>query len=469
MTEVLSKRRWTMLSLLFDKNFFIGVFSVVIIFLIIWLCVKYPSARMACFIILTVGFAVLTAYCTINLNIYYNAEGGIYGRISGLFSPTISVSETTIEISNLELIQYLDTDTYYCKIISDKTIEIDSSKSYQLYINNTPCSNSTISSNYISCEYRYQFLDEKEEVLCDDTLQIRFVFNTNNSYFYIYTENGTESVKYWNYYINKNNFVITLTELTSSNGNEIQFGSGEHGIYYKVDYVYNSNYVETKYFEENSYLELPNLVGVESWTIDDQVVNQNYVITSDIVVEANFTDFSFYMTNCVVCELENGYLIGCLDSSKVGLIYYDKQTESYSVVSFYGYGYTGYSKISNSKCIISSIYDSVEAVFFDETTMSVTRMSFDYDYGLIFANDSMIKVIYSNENVEGVYVYDVLNGTTETIYETGYWTSFSSKFNESTGEWSYAIIQNSSYDYYLRYDFIQEKMTEINSDMVVGF
>ena len=129
-----------MLSLLFDKNFFIGVFSVVIIVLIIWLCVKFPSARIACFIILSVCFTALTAYCVVNLNIYYNAKGGIYGQITGLFSPTVAVSETTIEFNNLELIQYLDTDTYYCEIISDKAIEIDSRKNYQMYINETPCS-----------------------------------------------------------------------------------------------------------------------------------------------------------------------------------------------------------------------------------------------------------------------------------------------------------------------------------------
>lgn len=458
-----------MLSLLFDKNFFIGVFSVIIIFVIIWLCVKYPSARMACFIILTIGFAGLTTYCVVNLNIYYNAKGGIYGQISGLFSPTVSVNETTIEFNNIELIQYLDTDTYYCKIISDKVIEIDSKKNYQMYINDTPCSNSKISSNYITSEYHYQFFNEKDEILCDDSLQIRLVFNANNSYFYIYTENGTQSVKYWNYYINKNNFTISLKEFNQQNNNQIHFGSGEVENFYKVDYVFTENYVETKYYKGNSHLELVNLVGIENWTIGEQVVNSDYVITSDIVVEANFMEFDKYMIGCMVCELENGYIIGNTDSTKIGLIYYDKQSLDYSIISFYGYGYGGSSKVSDHIVVLTSDYATIGDILFNETTKSIMHLDLDFDYGYMFANNSMIKVAGSYKDKEGVYVYDIQLGTMEQIYETGYWTSFSGKFNELTGESSYVNIRNSTDDYHLRYDFIEEKLDEIDNDMVVGF
>ena len=458
-----------MLSLLFDKNFFIGVFSVIIIVLIIWLCVKFPSARMACFIILSVVFTGLTAYCVVNLNIYYNAKGGIYGQISGLFSPSVSVGETTIEFNNLELIQYLDTNTYYCEIISDKAIEIDEDKNYQMYINNTPCSSSKISSNYISSEFRYQFLNEKDEVLCDDTLQIRLVFNKNNSHFYIYTENGTETIKYWNYYINKNDFVISLQETNTSNFDKINFATGEFDDFYKVQYIYTDNFTETRYFKANSKLELVNLVGIANWSIDEQTVNENYVITKDITVEANFYEFDRYMTNGLVCELENGYLIGASGPTNVGVVYYSKQTQEYSVVSFYGYGYNGYSQLSDHIALITSEYSTIDSLIFNETTMEIMHFNFAFDKGLIFANNSMLKVVYANENVEGVYVYDVYNKTTEKIYETGYWTNFYSKFNESTGEYSSVNIRNSNYDYYLRYDFIEEKLDEIDNDMVVGF
>ena len=458
-----------MLSLLFDKNFFIGVFSVVIIVLIIWLCVKFPSARIACFIILSVCFTALTAYCVVNLNIYYNAKGGIYGQITGLFSPTVAVNETTIEFNNLELIQYLDTNTYFCEIISDKAIEIDSRKNYQMYINETPCSSSTISSSYITSEFRYQFLNGQNEVLCDDTLNIRLVFNKNNSHFYIYTENGTETVRYWNYYINKNNFVISLKETNESFQNEIHFGTGEFEELYKVDYVYTENYTETKYFKQNSQLPLVNLAGIENWTINGEIINENYLVTSDITVQANFKDFDKYMIGCVVCELENGYILAASHEDNVGIIYFDKQMEKYSVLSLYGYSYNGYSRVSDHIAIITSRYDSVDSLMFDESTMDLTCFDFEYDYGLMFANDSMIKIVYSFKDKEGVYVYDIYEKTTETIYKNGYWTKFTSDFNEFTGESSTVNIRNSEYDYHLEYDFITKELNEIDNDMVVGF
>jgi len=458
-----------MLSMLFDKNFFIGVFSVVIIFLIIWLCVKYPSVRLACLIILTCGFAGLTGYCIVNLNIYYNAQGGIYGEITGLFSSSVSVEEKVITFDNLELIQYLDTDTYYCKIITDKVIAVDENKHYEMYVNDVPCSNSMISAEYISCDYRYQFFGEKEQLLCDDTLQIRLVFNKNNSYFYIFTENGTNSVKYWNYYINKNDFVISIKETNFSKDNEINYAYGEVDELYRVDYVYTDDYVETKYYTKNSHLELVNLVAVENWTIDNVAVSNDYTVNKDLTVKANFMGFDPYLYECVVREASNGYLIGS-NENKVGLVYFDSQTEKYSVVSFYGYGWNGTSKIGEDVVVMSSIYNEIDTVIFMESTKTIVHLKQDFDYSYSFSDGNMLKIVGSNANQKGVYLYDVLSNTTTKLYEDDYWTNYKGKWNEFTGSASIVRITNKAGTYYLQYDFITQSLSKnVVSSGEVGF
>lgn len=458
-----------MLSLLFDKNFFIGVFSVIAIFLLVWLCVKYPSVRLACFIILSCGFAGLTAYCIVNLNIYYNAQGGIYGEITGLFSPSVSVEEKVIAFDNLELIQYLDTDTYYCKIITNKVIEVDENKHYEMYVNDVPCSNSNISSEYISCDYRYQFFGEKEQLLCDDTLQIRLVFNKNNSYFYIYTENGTNSVKYWNYYINKNDFVISIKEKNYSKKNEINYASGKVDELYKVDYVYTDDYIETKYYTKNSHLELVDLVAVENWTIDNVVVTNSYTINKDLTVKANFMEFDPYLYECVTRDASNGYLIGS-NKNKVGLVYYDGQTEKYSVISFYGYGWSGTDKIKDDVLVFSSNYADVDTIVFMESTKAIVHLQQKFDYSYSFSDGNVLKIVGSNANQKGVYMYDVLNNTTSMLYEGDYWTSYKGKWNEFTGSGSSVRITNRAGTYYLQYDFITQSLSKnVVSSGEIGF
>ncbi|MGN1201339.1 MAG: hypothetical protein ACI4R8_03695 [Candidatus Caccovivens sp.] len=465
-----------MMSLLFDKNFFIGVGSVVVIFLLIWLCVKFPSARLACIMIFSLGFAGLTAYCVVNLNVYYTASGGIYGEITGLFAPSVSVEETSIHFDNLELIQYLDTDTYYCKIITDKVIDVDNEKKYQVYVNDVPCSNSQITEGYISCEYRYQFFDAKKNLLCDDTLQIQLVFNKNNSYFYVFTENGTTSVKYWNYYINKNNFVVSLKEASYTSSNDINFGDEITAPIYKVELQLSDELTQTQFYKEGEKLALPKLVAVERWFWEDgfEVVENGYSVNNDMVIKPEFVTFDRYMNECAVCELENGFLIGSSRADTFGLAYYNSSSQSYMIVSTEGYGWNGCSSYVGGAASLSSIYSEVKEIVFLEGTKQVITLDYDDTKPhALFADESVVKMVYANKNEKGIYLYDFLTETTTKIYDKEYWTNFNGKWNEMTGKGSSVSIKGTNETYYLEYDFVLGTFHEIqypdDGDDIVGF
>ena len=97
------------------------------------------------------------------------------------------------------------------------------------------------------------------------------------------------------FYINKNDFVISLKEINESTQNEISFGTGEFEELYKVDYVYTENYIETKYYLENSRLPLVNLAGIENWTVNGEIVNDSKQDTKRWLKDVHFENYNLDM------------------------------------------------------------------------------------------------------------------------------------------------------------------------------
>lgn len=457
-----------MLSLLSNPSFFTGIFVAVIIVSLIYLMIKYPSFRIACFFILVIVYVFITLYCVINLNIYYNASGGIFGEVTGLFSPTVTVEESVFNFDNLELVQYLDTDTYYCKITSDKVVTVDDEKDYMVYVNEKPCSNVVVNKDLLSADYHYLFFDENNDLLCDDTLIIRFSFGINESYCYVETKNGSESVQFWNYYFNRNNFIVSFKENSYLSDSEIKYGTGDVPQLYKVDYVYTDNQVETKYYTENSKLELTNIVGIENWTIENVVVDETYVIQSDLTVKANFYETNQLLEIYQPIEMLNGNLI-VSNAEEKGIIYVDNETQSITVISDYGYGWNEYSLCQNGFIHLKSKYSTVEPRVFVEWTKEIYKLDFDYDYYYFYGNSVMCKLIYSVKNQEGFYLYDFLTNETTQLHSEETWTSFVGKYNENTGSYSTVKIKGQNEDYYYTYDFVKDSLVQHDSDKIVGF
>ena len=113
-----------MISMLFDTSWFYDLMLIVLIGFVIFLVLKYKQARVpvACVLLLIlIGF---TAYAGIELNYYYSAEGGIFGKISGIFETnTVAVSEQTFSFDNIELTQETG-DTYSLKILINEVFTL---------------------------------------------------------------------------------------------------------------------------------------------------------------------------------------------------------------------------------------------------------------------------------------------------------------------------------------------------------
>lgn len=434
---------------------------------VVWLCFKYNQCRLVFGTLLVVVLILSSCYSGIQLNYYYSATGGIFGQLTGIFNTNVVVVEkTSFTLSNIELTKE-NGNTYSASIVTNEILELESNEYYNVYVNNAPCSNVQNARDYVSAEYRYVFYNEDFEILCIDTLYLKFAFYSNSTLLTVETDGGAEAVKFWNYYFNKNTFVVSINTGSYHEDDNLSFGEGEVPKVYKVCYVYSDSQIETKLYEANETLELKNIVGIENWTVNEAIVDETFVVNDNLYVYANFYDVDHLLNYHGTAEMLNGTLIYSYETTKTGMIYIDNETQAITVVSDYGYGWTGYSSNNGFACIFSN-YSTVNPCVFIEETKTLYQLNFAFDYSSLYGDSTMCKLIYSVKNQEGFYLYDVLNDTTTKLHSTEIWTSFTSKFNEFTGAWSTVNIKGQNEDYYYSYDFIQDKLVQHDSDAIVG-
>ena len=197
-----------MLGLLFNFDFWIwiGIF----VGIVVWLrfCSKYESFKVATLGILAIALVGFTGYSAVNLGVYYNAQGGIYGVIDEDSNPDVKIEGLRFEFSNLNLTQVLDSNVYRLEIVKEP-FKIDVDSTYGVFVNGNLATNNNVSAKLVKAGYRFLFKNIDGEILCDDTLDLTFVFNANNTKLLVETENP-EAVKYWHSYFNNNGFVVTL-------------------------------------------------------------------------------------------------------------------------------------------------------------------------------------------------------------------------------------------------------------------
>ena len=227
-----------MFSLLFDSGFWYDLIFIVLIGFIIFLCFKYPNSRVYVFSFLGIVFVGFTAYCGIQLNFYYSAEGGVWGYINGLIDNNTATTEVTdtikYSLENIVLTQNPD-GSFSATIYSDDKFELKQDTSYGVYVNDEPCTQVDFSSNFVRAEYRYAFLDNDLEVLMDDTLQFNIAFYENSSSFTLTTHGGQEAVDYWNKYFSRNNLVVEVKPTDYTKDNQLTI-NGSYDEYVTLNY-----------------------------------------------------------------------------------------------------------------------------------------------------------------------------------------------------------------------------------------
>ena len=280
-----------MLSLLFDTQFWYDVLLVICIIGLIILCVKVKGARVFVFSLLGIGLIGITGYCGVELNNYYNAEGGIYGYISGLILPDQKVENDdkfSLTLNNLVLQQELN-DRYSTMIYLDDSIKLDETANYGLFVNEIYCP-ATISSDFVLGSYSYTFMDAKLDELLSDTLHFQFAFYEKGAELKLYTDGGQTAVDYWNKYFSRNTMVVSVEQTDIVIDSSIEEGSGDVSDFKVVNYYYEDELVFKQVYKVGSTITPPVRVpgidvgtSVETWlTVDGSVFDFSTKITEDL-------------------------------------------------------------------------------------------------------------------------------------------------------------------------------------------
>ena len=280
-----------MLELLFNASFWYGLLIAAIVIVIVWICGKYPSARVFVLtgVVIVVSIVLLggSIYCGVNLNAYYNERGGIFGAITGIFETNTSevVDEMDIKINNIELIQE-NGDVYSATIMIDKVLDLDDGTQYGIYVNDNFVDNID-NPNYARAEYTYTFQNNSLTELLTDTLILDFAFDSTSTTLIVTTNGGVDAVSYWNSYFNKNNFIISIEESNYNPGNDLTYTDGEAGEYFKVQYYAEGSYLYSKLYILNSTITETYHVSGKTflgWSLTEggEIISSDYKVVQDI-------------------------------------------------------------------------------------------------------------------------------------------------------------------------------------------
>lgn len=201
-----------MITALFSAKFAYAILAVVFIIALIWLIFSKPQSRVYIWSIFVIAIAATAIYSGIKLDLYYNAQGGVYGYITSLFNKPnqVEVDSTTFTFDNIVLTQEDNSDVYSASMFTTDVIKLKNDESYAVYVNNTPCSYVNTAPDFLKAYYNYNFYSREGEVLHSDNLELYFSLDDAGISIEVLTRGGTTSVKYWNQYFHNNNFNVRV-------------------------------------------------------------------------------------------------------------------------------------------------------------------------------------------------------------------------------------------------------------------
>lgn len=193
-------------------NLFYLTLGIVAFIGIIYLCSISSAARIVFGTILVFCIAASAVFSGIKLNQYYSAEGGIYGKIENFFgvNEAETIDDLTYKLNNVNLKPTINENEYSAEFFIYESKETTENTNFILLLNDTPCSNVKVGGDYVAAEFIYNFYDEDEQLILHDTMNIRIATYKNYTYIHLTTDGGSEAVKLWHYYFEKNDAVLKL-------------------------------------------------------------------------------------------------------------------------------------------------------------------------------------------------------------------------------------------------------------------
>ena len=346
---------------------------IIVVALIFILCLKYKNGRIFIFTFLIVAFIAFTAYCGVQLNFYYSSSGGIYGQLVSIYNPNEVVITDNVSYSfkNLVLTQE-EGDIYSAKITSDEVLDmvLDENAVYGVYINGLPCNYVEITEDYVIAKYTYTFLDENLNELKTDTLTLRFAFYTNSTYLSVTTSGGSEAVKYWNYYFNKNVFEVTIDNKGYSYSSDISFGNGDISEYVIISYYIDDELYLKQVYKKGSTINLPTTQDdrVYCWKLNNEIVTDDYIIKDTALLHQSLKD-EINIDRYLVINLDNnGSIVDDLsfdlkvnNNEIKNLNYYQEEVAYEYNIELYNISYEGFKSFDGTK-MTKYVLDGIKAL-----------------------------------------------------------------------------------------------------------
>ena len=252
-----------MFTLLFDSGFWYDLMFISVAIVLIYLCFKYKSAKWILLAVTGIALIGFTAFCGIELNSYYSADGGIFGYISGIVETnkvtTTITDNVEFSFTNVVLTQETNSETYSAKIYLNDIIELDESKSYTVFVNKEPSSNVVFSAgttSYVRSQYSYSFLDDNLNSLCNDILTFNFAFFDKGTEIKISTQGGQAASDYWRKYFTRNNFIVEIKSTNYTAEDDLSFTDGDISNYCTLTYWVDGSEYMTQVFDINQKVTL---------------------------------------------------------------------------------------------------------------------------------------------------------------------------------------------------------------------
>jgi len=363
-----------MLNLLVNETFWLGLIIVVLLIAVVYLCIKFETARWITGTIATCILFASAVYSCCQLNIYYSAEGGIYGYINSLIRNNQVVEQKGLEfkLTNISLTPTVNENEYSAMFYIDDVLVVEDGVEYGIFINGMPCANNKFADDHLGANFTYNFYGEEDELLMSDKLTIRIALFKNSTYIYLRTSGGSDAVNYWHKYFEKNDVMVNIKPFTYKPNSQFQIveGSDDNAVYaryYNADneicYIQNCYKGETLSFplyNENDRLKF------SGWSIDGKQEIDNFVIKEDT---------NFYA--CYNTVLSNDdYLKYALQTMKDGVLILDCASVNTVTEGFY----KNNTDIKEVKILLASNNNSINIennAFYGCSNLSKIN-SFDY-------------------------------------------------------------------------------------------
>lgn len=287
-------------SSIFDNpSFWFTLVGIVGVIIVVYLCFKYPNlGKPVIFTAFGIMVLAIDIYCVIQLNIYYTAEGGIHGYLTGIFETNkVEVVDTlTFKVDNIELLETTE-GVYSASITTDEVLSLDTRANLGVFINGVPCdTTSEVHTDYAIANYPYSFYDQDKDLVCTDTLILNFAFCNNSTYLSLTTKGGTlpveDCVKYWHHYFNKNGFEVKIAPFNNVS-TDISYSNGDISNYAVINYYVNDEFYLSDCVPKGETITLVSLELNEflGWyTQENSLVYESIVLNENINLYAKLAD-----------------------------------------------------------------------------------------------------------------------------------------------------------------------------------